>query len=300
MNKLGLLTAIGIGDAFGRPYEFTPEEKLEEFDLTKYAVYQRDNYIDATGIGKYTDDTQMSIAIANHMINGEPLTHSYYAESFFDTYKRDKRDGYSSRIKAILDKSKDYEQLLLEMSLLVPTRSTNGSVMRCLPLGLYPDVERIKQACVIQSSVTHPSLDCIIACQVIALTAHYFYYEIKDAYYFWMIDKVGKEVYSRLADAYGEDEAGYGPVSSNALQTASFCLQNILGTFTMSEILERSIKVMGDVDSTAAISLGLASLNKLCKQDLPYELLSNLENGRFGRDYLIQLDKRLIEKYPKL
>ena len=237
----------------------------------------------------------MSIAIATHMINGEPLTHSYYAESFFDTYKRDPRDGYSSRIKAILDKSKDYEQLLLEMSLLVPTRSTNGSVMRCLPLGLYPDVERIKQACVIQSSVTHPSLDCIMATQVIAVTAHYFYYDIKEPYYFWMMNKVGKEVYEKVAGDYKE-----GPVSSNAIQTASFCLQNVLGTFTMSEILKRSITVMGDVDSTAAISLGLASLNKLCKQDLPYELLTNMENGRFGRDYLVQLDKRLFEKYPKL
>lgn len=292
-DKLGLLTSIAIGDAFGRPFEFTPESKLEEFDLKKYAVFNRDEISDKSGIGKYTDDTQMSIAIAEHMIMDFPLTASSYAEEFLDCYKRDKRNGYSSRIQDILEKSNNRDELLYNTSLLLPTKSSNGAVMRCLPLGLLPDVERIKQACLIQSSVTHPSIDCILASQVIALAAHFFYYEKEGHLDVWINDLIGNDAYFKVIYAYT-----HGEVSTNAIQTASFCLKNVIQGCSMSKILERSIKVMGDVDSTAAISLGLASLKKNCQNDLPDELFDNLENNIFGRDYLVNLDEILFDKYP--
>ena len=53
----------------------------------------------------------------------------------------------------------------------------------------------------------------------------------------------------------------------------------------------------GDVDTTAAIAMSAASCSSEIKQDLPANLINGLENGQYGRDYLIELDRRLRNKF---
>jgi hypothetical protein len=50
----------------------------------------------------------------------------------------------------------------------------------------------------------------------------------------------------------------------------------------------------GDVDTVAAIALAAASASAEYQQDLPQELLAGLENGPFGRDYLVGIDRQLL------
>jgi hypothetical protein len=51
----------------------------------------------------------------------------------------------------------------------------------------------------------------------------------------------------------------------------------------------------GDVDTVAAIALGAASCSSEYEQDLPTNLINNLEQGQYGREYLIDLDRKLME-----
>ena len=305
MNKIGLLTSIAIGDSFGRAFEFAVKEKVEkEFDLTKYSPgvgKYPDEYIG--GIGKYTDDTQMSIAIAEHMLNGYPMTHDFYAHSFMEAYNRDKRKGYSKRVQNLLDISNNVKEFNFNVSAMKP-RNSNGSVMRCLPLGYYQDIDLIKHACVVQTTTTHPNLDCILATQAVAISAHYLIYGIKQTYASWMSDQLGANAFLKVFDYY----LLYSDVKCDALETASFCLNIIFRPFRfvpmysssilnkMSKILTECVKTGGDVDSTAAICLGLATLKNI-ENDLSDNLFNNLENGTYGRDYIIELDKKLLEKY---
>ena len=46
----------------------------------------------------------------------------------------------------------------------------------------------------------------------------------------------------------------------------------------------------------AAIALGAACSSPEIAQDLPPHLFDNLEQGRFGKPYLIQIDRKLMEK----
>jgi hypothetical protein len=50
----------------------------------------------------------------------------------------------------------------------------------------------------------------------------------------------------------------------------------------------------GDVDAVAAIALAAASCCPDYAHDLPAALVGGLENGPYGRDYIIDLDRKLL------
>jgi hypothetical protein len=62
----------------------------------------------------------------------------------------------------------------------------------------------------------------------------------------------------------------------------------------MTEVLKRSIAFTGDVDTVATIALAAASHCNEVKKDLAPALIEGLENGPFGRDYIIDLDRQLL------
>lgn len=296
-----MLIEIAIADAFGAPFEFDSKERImREFDFGQYAKHGLSSFrLGKKERGIYTDDTQMSIAIANHMLNGSPMTHEEYAGYFYNQYKEDKRDGFrfgfSKRMRDGLER--DSIESFIEYCAGLNTRNSNGCVMRAVPLGLYPDVDTVKKAAILQASLTHPTLECLIATQAIALTAHYFYHNLHltNVHFPWWIgEKLGIGEWHHVELAWKK-----GEVECDALMTASFCINNTLYEFNMRNALENAIKVGGDVDSTAAISLGLLSLKEQHVNDLDQNLYDMLENGKFGRDYIIKLDQELLNKYPR-
>jgi len=50
----------------------------------------------------------------------------------------------------------------------------------------------------------------------------------------------------------------------------------------------------GDVDTVAAIALAAASNSPEITHDLPQTLIDTLENQTYGKDYLIELDQKLM------
>ena len=72
-----------------------------------------------------------------------------------------------------------------------------------------------------------------------------------------------------------------------------------LSIFSYNDILRHTVAIGGDVDSSAALCMGLAALKGVYDNDLDMNLMIDLENGDFGRDYLIDLDRRLVEQFPK-
>ena len=62
----------------------------------------------------------------------------------------------------------------------------------------------------------------------------------------------------------------------------------------MSELLQRCIAFTGDVDTVATIALAAGACSADLAQDLPAVLVENLENGPYGRDYLVGLDQQLM------
>ena len=91
-----MLVEMAIADAYGAAFEFiqAPVAGLIN-NGTAYHV----NPETGLGGGRYTDDTQMALAVAEHMLTGAPETRVGLAHSFLNAYRRDKRPGYSRRFQ---------------------------------------------------------------------------------------------------------------------------------------------------------------------------------------------------------
>ena len=86
-----MLTEIAIADAYGAGFEFSPKEKIQQYNnLERYLPHELYQFV-----GKYTDDTQMSIAIAELVLSGSDWSSSQIAAKFVECFKRDERKGYS-------------------------------------------------------------------------------------------------------------------------------------------------------------------------------------------------------------
>lgn len=70
-------------------------------------------------------------------------------------------------------------------------------------------------------------------------------------------------------------------------------------SLSLREILRAAVAFTGDVDTVATIALAAASRSPQVAQDLPPVLVTNLENGSYGWDYLRTLDARLLSAFPR-
>ncbi len=59
-------------------------------------------------------------------------------------------------------------------------------------------------------------------------------------------------------------------------------------------MLRESVNFGGDVDTVASLALAIGSQMKEVENNLPKWLTEDLENGKYGRDYLISLDKEFL------
>lgn len=101
LGVAALLVELAIGDAYGAGFEYAPPEFVRLGNtLTAYARHPTHTDIRP---GMYTDDAQMSIAVAEWLLDGEP-TREDLAERFVRVYHRDERAGYASGFRSVLDR----------------------------------------------------------------------------------------------------------------------------------------------------------------------------------------------------
>ncbi|WP_334947983.1 hypothetical protein [Nostoc sp.] len=90
-----------------------------------------------------------------------------------------------------------------------------------------------------------------------------------------------------------------GKVKSKGWMSVRAAITAVMRNDSMSELLQDCIAFTGDVDTVAAIALAAGSCSKEITQDIPNHLVTGLENGAYGRDYLIDLDKQLMNLVNK-
>ncbi len=89
--KLAMPTAgYAYADAYGAGFEYA-DEMIVNNDLSRYVEHPRFRLNPSS----YTDDTQMSIAIAEIIVAQAPWTVEVLADSFVKAFKRDEREGYA-------------------------------------------------------------------------------------------------------------------------------------------------------------------------------------------------------------
>jgi hypothetical protein len=107
-----MLLQLAVGDAYGAGFEYADAAMVLQYNnLSRYVQHPRHRLKP----GSYTDDTQMSLAIAETIVAGEPWVPEVLASRFVATFKRDPREGYASRFYQFLLRVRNGEEFLEQM-----------------------------------------------------------------------------------------------------------------------------------------------------------------------------------------
>lgn len=284
-----MLVELAIGDAYGAGFEYSPDEFVAEHNtLAGYVQHPRHLGI---APGQYTDDTQMTVAIAEQLLSGEAWTVQNIADRFVACYHRDPRDGYSSGFHALLRAHRSGAGLRAALN---PASDRSGAAMRNAPVGLLPDVERVLRATEIQARITHDTASGVEAAQAAALAVHYCHRRVGPT------RELGGWVEYQLRRRGGREQWARpwrGKVGGQGVMSARAAITALTAADGLAELLRVCIAFTGDVDTVATIALAAGSRAADIDQDLPRHLYDILENGRYGRDYLTALDAELLETF---
>ena len=280
-----MLLELAIGDAYGAGFEFADRQIIESYNnLSTYIQHPRHDIQP----GCYTDDTQMSLAIAETIVSQEPWTPEVLANKFIVAFNRDRRVGYASKFYNFLLEVQDGKDFLARI---YSTSDKSGAAMRAAPIGIFPTVEKVIEAATIQAAITHNTPDGINAAIAAALMSHYLIYKLGSK------GDLGKFLETHVSGEWSkswEEE-----VTTKGLICVRAAITAVIRNNSMSELLKDCIAFSGDVDTVAAIALAAASCSGEIVQDLPDNLVQGLENLSFGRDYIIELDKQLMSMVAK-
>ena len=306
-----MLLRIAQGDAYGAASEYCERhpDKPEWKELREFFRYvPHPTHSHLLRPGNYTDDTQMSIAVAETLITAKELHNKHnphalatraFADSFFVAFKRDPRPGYSHGFQALLEYVESPGQLL---ELIHGDSKNNGACMRAVPIGVIRDARDVAAIATIQAKITHDTYGGVISAQAVALMSHYALYSSQDFSHMceWLVNVNPALIFlqtpwsGRVAlEKEGTELVGMGVVTAQAVHTL------LVECGSLMEIMERIIEWGGDTDSVGAIAWGIASaryqdevLPEFFERDLEHQSAS-----KFKGDFLKDLGKRLMEAY---
>jgi ADP-ribosyl-[dinitrogen reductase] hydrolase len=307
-----MLLRIAQGDAYGMAREYVkssehPEHVGQCLKFERYLAHPSYHKLPA---GTYTDDTQMSSAIAEALIDSraiaevrgnceESLSYEGFAGYFFQAFKRDPRDGYSREFQAILEEAKGVTHL---RQLIIPNSTANGAAMRSVPIGVLSSPEQVCKIAAMQAMVTHATWGGINSAVSVALMSHFALYDRRDfkSMYHWCSNwseahQLFREPWVGPVQENSKDGKGLGVGMNTAWAVQTLLEEEI----SLMGILKRCILWGGDTDSVAAIAWGIASC-RYQDEVLPEFFEADLEklNGsKYGPEFLKDLGKRLMEAY---
>lgn len=312
-----MLLRIAQADAYALAYEYVKEKDAPGLkdELLRFERYLAHPSYHKLPPGTYTDDTQMSIAVAEYLLEvrtgpacvedrqqgifgfGEEFNHEDFARHFFDTFKRDPRDGYSRHFQSLLEEAKDADHL---RSLIVPNSNKNGAAMRSVPLGVISDVKLMTAITAMQAAVTHATWGGINSAVSVALMSHFALYDRRgfNAMHEWCTHWSAAHEYFRgpwvgpvVEKSADKQGLGVGMNTAWAVQTLLTTETSLMG------IMKRALEWGGDTDSVCAVAWGIASC-RYPDEVLPEFLETGLEpGGTYGVPFLKALGRSLMEAY---
>lgn len=287
-----MLLRIGQADAFCVATEylkFPRDQAIKDEALLFRKFGQHPKHLSLKP-GMYSDDTQMSIAVAEVLISGRPFTREKFADAFVRCFKRDERKGYSQGFQGLLEEVHNGAELL---ALIHPDSDKNGAAMRAVPIGVLPTVEEVLEVAKVQAEITHSTPDGILSAQAVALMSHYALYQPTSfaSLPVFMGEKLPEFLEARSTIKWGPEAPVQGP--RVGIKTAIAVYDLVTQYMTLLYMLRVIIQWGGDTDSVAAIAWGIASTR--ITDDVPEFMETTLEPGRkYGVEFLKNLGAQLM------
>ncbi|MFN8606323.1 MAG: ADP-ribosylglycohydrolase family protein [Vulcanimicrobiota bacterium] len=278
-----MLIFVGIGDAYGAGFEYAPLDLIRQRnDLSGYVQHPRHLGIKP---GMYTDDTQMSLAVAEALLHSHRPSRLDWAQHFVTAFQRDRREGYAQRFYDFLQGVSDGADFLTRIK---PHSDKSGAAMRALPVGFLNTPETVLEVAAEQARLTHDTPDGVRSAQAVALAAHHF---LKGG----SLLGLPASLQALLGGGWFNWRGKVGPAG---LDSARAALTALVEHRSMAALLKACVNYSGDVDTVAALALGLAGCCPEYERNLPEVLLRDLEDGPYGKGYLQELDLKLRKRFP--
>lgn len=276
-----MLVELAIADAYGAGFEYTDPNFVAANNTI--GGYVRHPTHSGVRPGDYTDDTQMTLAVAELLVAGEPWTPPRLAAKFVEVFHRDQRAGYASGFYTLLTEVHTGEELLTRLR---PHSTKSGAAMRAGPIGLLASVDEVLRHAETQARITHDTPSGIESAQAAALAVHYCHHDLGP------VSEASAWIQRQLSTDWATPWRGkVGVTGEKCVRAALTALTTGSG---LSEILRTCVAFEGDTDTVATIAIAAASRSGQIAHDLPEVLVENLENGTYGRDYLAALDTELL------
>lgn len=286
VEPLRLLTKIAIADARGVCFEYAPRRIIRERNIWTTGYFPHHKH--GTGAGRYSDDAHMSCAVAEALIErGPDATAGDFAAHFVNVFKREPapREGYAGAFFEFLLGVADADDFLARIR---PDSDKSGGAMRAGPCGVLGSVEQVMCVAGRQAAVTHNTPNGIAAAQAAALMTHYNLYRVGDR----------RDLPDFLHQHLPHKDwrtPHTGEVGPKGVESVRAAMTALIRNDSLADLLIDCVEFGGDVDTVATIAMAAAACATDMDQTIPSVLWEGLENGPFGRDYLLAVDDQLAD-----
>jgi|GEM_PF-628323 len=315
------LKGVAIGDAFGVGIEFKSRFWMaENVKFDQFVNVWKDGKNNILP-GTYSDDTEHTIGVVEALLSDDTFSEELLLAKFIQEYENDKqakgypRDGHGS-----IEDWYTGRKTIAEVRAAQVSRSDPGNapVMRAVPLAFVPR-KNLLPYCTINANSTHPHELGRLGSYLTALTAWHFLREDGDAgnlIQFLIANFDDAEIkqtlqaidelpapYELSEDDYlflhGEQPLPYIKWDKNiyglpcaCLKTAYNAVYVLRHSWSPLDALRISINMGGDVDSLAAVCVGIAT-GRYGLRSLPKFLLEKTE----GLARMEDLGEKMYQKF---
>jgi len=294
---LGSLLGAAMGDAVGASWEGRRMASEREIELIARSSHPL----------RYTDDTHMTIGLAESLIECQGFNGEHMAERFMDNYSKEPWRGYGPgppRVFGLIKGGMAWDEAAGHIYR--GGSFGNGAAMRIAPVGLlfWTDHARLKEVAYLASLITHSHIlgieGATLQAMAIALAVAEDPDELLNAESFTshLLDFATEDVYrTKIASfdillGHPDDrqkvvnQLGHGIEAFNSVPTAIFSFLAHPQDFASTVLY--AVSLGGDTDTIASMA-GAISGAYLGIDGLPSRWLGQLEN----RDYISNLADRL-------
>ncbi|MGF1578502.1 MAG: ADP-ribosylglycohydrolase family protein [Gemmataceae bacterium] len=299
---IGCLLGLAIGDALGGLFEAqSPNHLRSRFDNV-------DTLIDyPTEQLTYTDDTQMTIGVAETLVEHGEILEEKLCHAFVNNYLPSR--GYGRGARRILDAMEDGRDYTAVAETVFPGGSYgNGAAMRVAPVGLlfHSDRDRVQEQARLSAWPTHKHPLGIVGAQLLACAVAICIDadEIDRDYFSQQLTACcqSREFEQKLAIAATvTSPEGLGQLGNGiqALESVVTSITSFLLTpNSYAETVANVIFLGGDTDTTAAMA-GALSGAYLGTEGIPKRLIDLLEDWNKGKTYLRELGQKLWARFAQ-
>ncbi|MFQ6040646.1 MAG: ADP-ribosylglycohydrolase family protein [Candidatus Poribacteria bacterium] len=297
---IGALLGAFVGDALGMPVE----------GYSAAMISQRYGVLNEMVFGRYTDDTQMMIGIAESLVHCKGFNGEDMAQRFVSNF--DLTRGYGPGAMMAIDKLRaGYSWDKAGGTTFENGSYGNGSAMRIAPVGVFyhDNPKQLRKVAYLSSMITHAhplgkeggALQAYaIACalETRSLRENGFLQSIKaflrddiDIYH-EKIDQIQRLLETDQKPSEVVNTLGNGITCFDSIPAAIYSFLSHHESFESAVVY--AVNLGGDADTIGAMT-GAISGAYHGYEEIPDRWIEKLENGVKGRDYVISLAEQLYE-----